>query len=157
MIGEFNRDNPYIIQLLESTESIELTSIKITREFVYTVIVIILSGIFSLLIFLMPFKFAGILFPATTTVVIVTILFLYRILQEVLTSSPLREINQIVYGKQYERIYVNNERLLKLIQEVTNFKGKAYILSRVLRMLRIISLTIIPCVLFIRLMILFFI
>lgn len=157
MIGEFNRDNPYVIQLLESTESIELTSIKITREFVYTVIVIILSGIFSLLIFLIPFKFAGILFPATATVVIVTILFLYRILQEVLTSSPLREINQIVYGKQYERIYVNNERLLKLIQEVTNFKGKAYILSRVLRMFRIISLTIIPCVLFIRLMILFLI
>ena len=76
MIGEFNRDNPYVIQLLESTEGIELTSIKITREFVHTVICIRLSGIVSLLIFLMPFKFAGILFPATSTAVVITILFL---------------------------------------------------------------------------------
>lgn len=157
MIGELNRNNPYVIQLLESTESIELTSIKITREFVHTVIVIILSGIVSLLIFLMPMKFAGIIFPASSTVVVMTILFLYRILQEVLKSSPLREINQIVYGKQYERIYVNNERLLKLIQEVTSFEGKAYILSRIFKMLRKISIIIIPCALFIRLMILFFI
>lgn len=157
MIGEFNKDNPYIIQLLESTESMELTSIRITREYVHTVIVIILSGLISLLIFLLPFKFAGIVFPAILTVVIISIIFLYKLLHDVLVTSPVKEITQIVYGKQYERIYVNNERLLKLIQEVTKFEGKAHILSRILRYTRILSWTIIPCVLFTRIMILFFI
>lgn len=155
MIGELNKDNPYVIQLLESYESLELKSIRITREYVHTVIVIILTALISLFIFLYPLRFAGIICPAILLVTVSTIIFLYKILQDVLNTSPLKEIRRIVYGNQYERIYVNNEKLLKLIQEVTRYEGKTHVLSKVLNMCRKILFLSIPCMLFIRIMILF--
>ena len=48
----------------------------------------------------------------------------------VIETNPLDEVIRIIYGNEYEKIYVNNEKLLKLIEGIAAFKEKIRFLEK---------------------------
>ena len=126
MIGELNRQNPYVIQLIENMEPLKHSAIqkseKFTRNLINGFLVTISTCILCMemriiliygLIFLMYVMVTTLSFKAT------------------MEFNPLSEITRIIYGNQYEKIYVNNEALLKLIERVSYFKGALQVFEKV--------------------------
>lgn len=116
MIGELNRENPYIIQIIENIEPTQLKVVNTTKRFTQCIMTQILL---SIAIVITCFSVEGLILLIGYNVL--SILSTYSYLKRGLMYSPLEEINRIIYGSQYERIYVNNEKLLQLIQQLSGF------------------------------------
>lgn len=124
MIGEANRQNPYVIQIIESMEPLKHLAIEksvvFTRNLIYGFLVNTIFGVLTFSLWSIPFYL--ILF-------IVQMLSMSLIYRFVMKHNPLAEITRIIYGNQYEKIYVNNEILLNIIEDVAFFKGMLRVLG----------------------------
>lgn len=143
-----NRQNPYIIQIGENLDPLRLKSIVCIRDFLYRffygLLITIIGSIISYKI--------SIYIPIG---IILLFLFLgfdgFRNVRKILKSSPLMEITDILYGNQYEKIYVNNERLLNMIENMAGYDAllsffSNYIKSQFRMFMIMIILIIIPCI-----------
>lgn len=119
MIGEFNKENPYIIQISENIEPLKNQSMQASRIFTRNLIIGFLVSVLSGVLFFYPICIvAFIALWAINMIFVLGSIFKYT-----MQRSPLPEIYRILYGSQYEKIYVNNEKLLQLIEAISSFRG----------------------------------
>lgn len=118
MIGEFNRANPYIVQINETTEPLRLKGIRNMAKFMRSSIAGLLITII-LSFFDISWKSRIIMIVFLVFCIVMGYLNMYKVLK----ISPLPRIIRILYGTQYEKIYVNNEELLKLIQQMSAYSS----------------------------------
>lgn len=125
MIGEMNRQNPYVIQIIESMEPLKHLAIEksvvFTRNLIYGFLVNVIFGVVFFSFWSIPIY----LFLFLTQVFIMSMIYRF-----VMKHNPLAEITRIIYGNQYEKIYVNNEILLNMIEDIAFFKGMLHILGK---------------------------
>lgn len=126
MIGEFNRENPYVIQIMENIDPMKEKALECTKMLIRTLIYESLMSFTCTLMFfgVWPVFFLCICFAITK---IISRIYQWRL---IMTANPLDEIVRIIYGSEYEKIYVNNEKLLKLIQAIAAFNEKTIYLSK---------------------------
>ena len=129
MIGEFNRENPYIIQIMENIDPMKEKALESTKLLIRTLLVE------SLMSILCAFSFFGMwpMFILFMCMMIIRALSRLRQWKIVVSTNPLDEIIRIIYGNEYEKIYVNNEKLLKLIEAIAAFKEKTKLLTRLFK------------------------
>lgn len=124
MVGEFNRQNPYVVQIIESMEPLKHktlgTSVIFTKYLIYSILVSITGCVITFSVKHIPF-FVLILL---CNIMVSSISF-----KRVMSLNPIGEITRIIYGNQYEKIYVNNEVLLNIIEDIAFFKGMLEILE----------------------------
>lgn len=129
MIGEFNRENPYVIQIMENIDPMKENALECTKLLIRT---LILEGLMSITC---AFSFFGIWPMFILILYLMATRILSRVSQwkMVVSTNPLEEVIRIVYGNEYEKIYVNNEKLLKLIEGIAAFKEKVRYLGMTFR------------------------
>lgn len=116
MIGELNRQNPYIIQITENMEPLRRKSLNAMTLFMRNSIIgFLMMGLGSL------FSFSWMIMLILQIIWAYDVVIGYQCIRKIMKSSPLSEITMIIYGNQYEKIYVNNERLLQMIQNMSAF------------------------------------
>lgn len=126
MIGEFNRENPYVIQIMENVDPMKEKALECTKLLIRTLIYETLMSFTCTLMFIgvWPVFFLCICFMITK---ILSRIYQWKL---VVSTNPVDEITRIIYGNEYEKIYVNNEKLLKLIQAIAAFNEKVVFLSK---------------------------
>lgn len=113
-----NRKNPYVIQLKENIEPARRKSIESVEFYLRHALYGLIIGTVGLILsFFVSLWLSGF--------IVIVYLYLtisgYKCLISIIKTSPLSEINDVIYGDQYEKIYVNNERLLKMIESVAAY------------------------------------
>ena len=141
MIGELNRQNPYIIKLCETIEPARAESVSATNQFVRNVAIAFLTT-FLISIFLFNWRFILCLF----CIQIAISAHEFIMLKYTISLSPLDEITSIIYGQQYEKIYVNNEKLLVLIEDIAIFRGHCKSCIKYLN--NALNISILICIIF---------
>lgn len=126
MIGEFNRENPYVIQIMETIGPMREKALECTKLLIRTLIYETLMSITCTLMY------TGVWPVFFLCICLMTLKIISRIYQWklVVGTNPLDEVTRIIYGNEYEKIYVNNEKLLKLIQAIAAFSEKVIFLSK---------------------------
>lgn len=121
MIGEHNRDNPYIIQILENLEPLKSKTIESAKAFVkYEIMTFIFTIAFILYIRYIEGETYFFILGYWMIISIGTIFIFISTYKR----NPIPDITSIIYGNQYEKIYVNNERLLKMIEGMAAFDSR---------------------------------
>ena len=130
MVGEFNRQNPYVVQIIESMEPLKHktldASVIFTKYLIYGIFVNITGCVITFSVKHIPF-FVLILL---CNIMVSSISF-----KRVMSLNPIGEITRIIYGNQYEKIYVNNEVLLNIIEDIAFFKGMLELLELICKLI----------------------
>lgn len=130
MVGEFNRQNPYVVQIIESMEPLKHktldASVIFTKYLIYGIFVSITGCVITFSVKHIPF-FVLILL---CNIMVSSISF-----KRVMSLNPIGEITRIIYGNQYEKIYVNNEVLLNIIEDIAFFKGMLELLELICKLI----------------------
>lgn len=131
-ISQFNRSNPMVILMRRVNDEFTNESIKATKSAIRRAIVqVILLLASSILIFIKSFtKLDGIprtaLFFLVIILVITIITMIFMFYAVVLTGAnpKMKEINDMIYGETYSVADVNNEDVLKVINDLEFMLGK---------------------------------
>lgn len=109
MLAKFNLDSLYVNLLKRRDNELEWSKIKsIKNVIVHCIFCIVLSVILAI---------AGNLngFLAMLLINFFAILLDYRMLRKMLLLAKTDEVDEILYGKSYANIYVNEEKLANLL------------------------------------------
>lgn len=118
MIGEFNRQNPYVVQIIENMEPLKHETMNTTITFIKYLI----GGFFVSVIFcIASFSIQSI--PYFVFIFLVDLIVSFLHFKMTMRINPIAEMTRIIYGNQYEKIFVNNEVLLNIIEDISYFKG----------------------------------
>lgn len=126
MMGEFNKENPYIIQICENIEPLKVLAMDSARLFTRNLIIGFLVALCSSLLTVSWVHAIIFLVVWGAEVLLTSLSFRYT-----MQRNPLPEIMRILYGNQYEKIYVNNEKLLQLIEAIAAFKSNLLLLNKI--------------------------
>lgn len=130
MVGEFNRQNPYVVQIIESMEPLKHktlhASVIFTKYLIYSLFVSIAGCVMTFSVNYIPFFVLIFL----CNIMVSSISF-----KRVISLNPIGEITRIIYGNQYEKIYVNNEVLLNIIEDIAFFKGMLELLELICKLI----------------------
>lgn len=130
MVGEFNRQNPYVVQIIESMEPLKHktlgTSVVFTKYLIYGILVATAGCVATFSVnhihFFVLILLCGIMVSSIS-------------FKRVMSLNPIGEITRIIYGNQYEKIYVNNEVLLNIIEDIAFFKGMLELLELICKLI----------------------
>ena len=118
MIGEFNRQNPYVVQIIENMEPLKHKTMNTTITFIKY----LLGGFFVSVIFCIG-SFSIQYIPFYVFIFLVDLIVSFLHFKMTMEINPIAEMTRIIYGNQYEKIFVNNEVLLNIIEDISYFKG----------------------------------
>jgi len=122
-MADFNKSNPFIIIMRKRSGEVNQGAIQIIKTFIIS----------SLWMVLMSIADGLILQELVITIVtIIFILFEAFSIVNVLKGSAMMDVNNIVYGDHYSVIDINNEDVLKIIEQMDYIKGQmSYIINSI--------------------------
>lgn len=137
-MADFNKDNPFIIIMKNRSSDVNRLSMNLIKTFIISslcMLAISILGIVTLhsIIILIP--------------TIIFILFNAYLIINLVRGTEMKQVDQMIYGNQYSVIDINNEDVLKIIEQLDYIRGK---MSNVISMLsqNVIIICIIYFVLF---------
>jgi len=131
MIGEFNRQNPYVVQIMENIEPLAALTLETTKGFTINFILGSVVGALAT-VSSIGFKIGCDKFICIYIAYVWIIVSLFKYIMK---RNPNAEATRIIYGNQYENIYVNNELLLELIEDMAGFKNSLIVFDEACRLM----------------------
>jgi hypothetical protein len=115
-LGEFNKVNPFVVQLRSESSYLDKEMLRAIKVFIILFITYIIY--LSLLIFGLKTDIIELILSGTPIIG-----FSIAIINT-LRLSETKEIDTILYGDKYKDIYVNNEHLNDLVGIIHEMRGR---------------------------------
>lgn len=134
MMNEYNRSNPFMYLLETKQHELVTKSQTSIKHGIY----LFLSNVTFFIIFIMHGIFAEWHSLPYLVILFLSVCIGFEI-RRIIRSSKNQEINQMIFGDQYQNINLNNEKLMADIVHFSKMIGRVDILSDHINIIFIIS------------------